>query len=98
MVKCEDSTSEAFVQLVSEVMLNLNLDLKNCVGNPTDGAANMQGRYKGFNTLLSKEAPMQIHVWCHAHVLNLVVTEPTSFVVTSASLFSLLNDITVFFR
>ena len=79
-------------------MLGLNLDLKNCVGNSTHGAANMQGRYKGFSSLLSNEAPMQIHVWCHAHVLNLVVTEATSVVVTSASLFSLLNDITAFFR
>ena len=41
---------------------------------------------------------MQIHVWCHAHVLNLVVAEATSVVVTSASLFSLMNDIAVFFR
>ena len=41
VVKCEESTGKAFVQLVSEVMLGLNLDIKNCVGNSTDGAANM---------------------------------------------------------
>ena len=98
VVKCEESTGEAFVQLVSKVILGLNLDLKYCVGNSTDGAANMQVRYNGFSALLSKEAPMQIHIWCHAHVLNLVVTEATSVVVTSALPFALLNDIAVFFR
>ena len=56
-------------------MLELNLDLKKCVGNSTDGAANMQGRYNGFSSLLAKEA-----------------------LVTSAILFSLLNDIAIFFR
>lgn len=98
VVKCDESSGEAFVQLVSEVMSTLKLDLRNCVGNSTDGAANMQGRYKGFSTLLSKETSNHLHVWCHAHVLNLVVTEATSVVVTSSSLFSLLNDIGVFFR
>ena len=68
VVKYEESTGKALVQLVSEVMLGLNLDLKNCVGNSTDSAANMQGHYKYFSTLLSKEDPMQIHVWCHTHV------------------------------
>ena len=86
-MECEESRGEAFVQLVSEVMLGLILDLKNCIGNSTDGAANTQGCYKGFNTLLSKEAPMQIQVWCHKHVLNFAVTEATNVVVTSASLF-----------
>ena len=64
VLKCEETTGKAFEQLVSEVVLGLNLDLKECVGNSTDGAANMQGHYRGFSTLLSNEAPMQIHVWC----------------------------------
>ena len=47
VLKCEETTGKAFVQLVSEVVLGLNLDLKECVGNSTDGAANMQGHYRG---------------------------------------------------
>ena len=66
-------------------MLGLNLDLKNCVENATDGAENMQGRYKGFSTLLSKKAPMQVHVWRHPNELIIVVSEATSVVMTSAS-------------
>ena len=87
VVICEEFTGKAFVQIASEVMLGLNLDHKNCFRHSTDCAANMQVCYKGFNTLLSKEAPMQIHVWHHTHVVNLVVTEATSVVVTSTSLF-----------
>ena len=52
VVKCEESIGEAFVQLVLEVMSGLNLDFKNSVGNSTNGAANMQGCYKVFSTLL----------------------------------------------
>ena len=91
VVKCDESSGEAFVQLVCEVTSTLKLDLRNRVGNSADGATNMQGRYKGFSTLLSKVTSNHIHVWCHAHVLNLVVTEAKSVVVTSSSLFSLLN-------
>ena len=98
VMKCEESTGESFVKLVLDIMLELNLDLKNCVGNSTDGSANMQGHYNGFSSLLAKEAPHQIHIWCHSHVLNLVISETTSTAVTSATLFSLLNDIAIFFR
>ena len=83
---------------VSKVWLGLNLDLKNCVGISIDGAENnMQWCYKGFSTLLSKKAPMQVHVWRHPNELNLVVSEATSVVLTSASLFSLLNETAVFY-
>ena len=36
------------------------------------------------------------HIWCHAHLLNLVPADTTGSVVESASLISLLNDIAVF--
>lgn len=69
-----------------------------CVGCTTDGAANIQGTYKGFSAFLSVEAPNQIHVWCYAHVLNLVLADTTGSVIESATLFTLLNDIAVFIR
>lgn len=68
------------------------------MGNSTDGAANMQGPYQGFSAFLSQQSPSQIHVWCYAHILNLVLTDTTGSVVESASLFSLLNDVAVFFK
>lgn len=67
--------------------------MKNCIGTSTDGVANMQGTYKGFSAWLSK-----VHVWCYAHVLNLVMAETTSVVTAAPSLFTLPNNFAVFFR
>ena len=80
------------------VLNHCNIDVKKCIGSSTDGAANMQGQYKGFSACLTRESPQQIHVWCYAHVLNLVLAETTSAVIAGASLFTLLNDIAVFIR
>ena len=58
----------------------------------------MQGQYRGFSTFLSEQSPNHIHVWCYAHILNLVLADTTGSVVESASLFLLLNDIAFFLR
>ena len=51
------------------------------------------------SSVLSYERKLQCRsMFGDMHVLNIVVTEATSVVVTSASLFSLLNVIAVFFR
>ncbi len=96
VVKCEAFTGQYFVQLLTDVMDRFNLDISNCVSNSTDGASNMQGHYKGFATLLSSKAPNQVHVWCYAHVLNLVLADTTEEAVSTGSLFSLMNEIMVF--
>ncbi|RXN33944.1 zinc finger MYM-type 1-like protein [Labeo rohita] len=98
VVDCESSTGQSFVELLKKVLLNFNIDIGTCVGNSTDGAANMQGQFRGFSTLLSEHSPNQVHIWCYSHLLNLVLADTTGSVVESASLFSLLNDIAVFLR
>lgn len=62
VVSCESSTGGNFVQLLQETLVNI--DIRKCVGKLTDGAANMQGLYKGFSTLLSSASPNQVHIWC----------------------------------
>jgi hypothetical protein len=96
-VKCEASTGQYFVQLLTDVVDQLKLDMSKCIGNATDGS-NMQGKYKGFSTLLSSKSPNQVHVWCYAHVLNLVCLTTTEVVLESGSLFALLNNIAVLLR
>ncbi|KAL0202645.1 hypothetical protein M9458_000663, partial [Cirrhinus mrigala] len=98
IVKCKETTGQYFVNIVSELAEKLNLDLTKCIGHATDGASNMQGQYKGFSTQMSKVSPNQVHVWCYAHVLNLVLADTTQTVIESGSLFTVLNDIAVFFR
>ena len=98
VVRCEASTGQSFVDLISGVLQRLNLDKEMCIGNATDGASNMQGQYKGFSSLMTAQSPTHVHVWCYAHVLNLVLSETTQAVIESGSLFGLINDIAVFIR
>lgn len=98
VIRCEASTGQYFAQLVNEVLETMNLDVRQCIGSSTDGASNMQGQYNGFSALLSEKSPTQVHVWCYAHILNLVLADTTECVLASGSLFSLLNNIAVFIR
>lgn len=98
LVKCTSGTSKNVCDVVCNVFKDLNLDVKNCIGSSTNGASNMRGQYNEFAAWLNKESPHQIHVWCYAHVLNLVMIDTTQVCCQSTSLFGLLNTIAVFFR
>jgi len=85
-------------KFVSNELKKLNIDITKCIGNSTDGAANMQGQYKGFTKWLTDDSPKQLHVWCYAHVLNLVIPDVTQKTNESISLFSFLNKVAGFVR
>ena len=76
----------------------VGIDVSKCIGNATDGASNMQGQYNGFNAWLNTFSPGQIHVWCYAHVLNLVMGDVTTKAVQVVNLFGVLNTCAVFLR
>jgi hypothetical protein len=98
VANCTSSTGKGMFELFQEKLIECNINIEYCVGNATDGAANMQGQYNGFTKWLSDVAPHQIHVWCYAHVLNLVLSDTTQTTTSSISLFQLLNACAVFFR
>ncbi|XDV21827.1 hypothetical protein PO909_026847 [Leuciscus waleckii] len=81
VIDCESSTGQYFVELVKQTLEKMDIDIKKCIGNATDGAANMQGQYKGFSALLTGASPNQVHIWCYSHVLNLVLADTTGVVV-----------------
>lgn len=62
MVKCSSSKGSDFVELLLDIFKGMNIDPKCCIGNATDGAANMQGAYNGFSTKMSGAAVEQVHV------------------------------------
>lgn len=98
-VKCvHDSSGQGIAKLLEEELSSIGLDLSKCIGNSTDGASNMRGAYNGFTSHLSKLSPDQVHVWCHSHVLNLVVCDATKNPLQVASFFTLLNSCAVFFK
>lgn len=98
LVDCKSGTGKNLCDVVCQTLIQLNLDVKNCIGSSTDGASNMRGQYSGFSAWLNKESPEQVHVWCYAHVLNLVMIDTTQICVQSKNLFGLLNSIAVFVR
>lgn len=98
LINCNSSKGKDMYEMIAQCLKDLDLDIRRCVGNSTDGASNMQGQYKGFTTWLSKDSPGQIHVWCYAHVLNLVVADVTNQTIPAVSLFGLINKTAVFVR
>lgn len=80
------------------VLKTANIDILNCVGNLTDGAVIMHGQYRGFSAKLSETGATQLHVWCYAHVLNLVICDVTENKVEALSLIGLPNSCAVFIR
>lgn len=59
-------TRENLCKLLVDVMKDCIIDLSKCIGSATDGAANVQGEYQGFNCRLNKESPGQFHICCYA--------------------------------
>lgn len=58
----------------------------------------MRGAYSGFNHWLSTVSANQIHVWCYAHRLNLVICDCTKLIIEISSMFGLLNYCASFLR
>lgn len=95
---CTDSTGKGMMNLLQNALEMVGLDIKHCIGNSTDGAANMRGAYNGFTFWLSVAAPEQVHIWCYSHVLNLVISDATKSPIAVANFFSLIHSCAVFFK
>lgn len=44
--------------------LIVDMEIKQCAGNATEGAANMQGQHGGLPAQLTGESLNQVHTWC----------------------------------
>lgn len=98
VVTMTETKGKSFHEMLENKLLSNGLDIRNCIGNSTDGASNMQGQYNGFSAWLTKSSPGQVHVWCYSHVLNLVLIDSTKSALPVVKLFSLLNEVAVFFK
>lgn len=49
VLECSDSLGRGISELLQSVLKANNLNEELCVGNATDGAANMLGDYNGFS-------------------------------------------------
>jgi len=53
IVTMKESIGKSFHEMLQDVLNSNGLDVKKCIGNATDGAANMQGRFNGLSSWLS---------------------------------------------
>jgi hypothetical protein len=97
LVESTSGTGEALYNIVKKELDTLNIPLTKLIGESFDGAANMSGSYNGLQAHLKTVAPESIYTHCHAHVLNLIVTDATSCCKSAQDLFNLLQKTAVFF-
>lgn len=70
----------------------MSLDWRtNLVSQSYDGAASMRGTYNGLQSLVKKENPCAVYVWCWAHRFNLVVIDAVNCFIEARDLFGYLE-------
>ncbi|GBN25239.1 hypothetical protein AVEN_43454-1, partial [Araneus ventricosus] len=98
VVPSNDGTGQGFFNLLSQTLEHHKIDPRKCLSDSTDGAASYHGQYKGLQSKLADVAGHHVHIWCYAHVLNLVLTDTTKCCVAAVSFFSLLQNLATFLR
>ena len=68
----ENTTGNHLTKVVYEILLRLNIDVRNLRGQTYDGAANMAGAYNGCQAIISNEHPLALFLHCGAHCSNLI--------------------------
>jgi len=89
---CKSGTRKNLADLISHLLNENEINIENHIGSSINGAANMRGQYNGFSAWLTKIVPEQNHVWCYAHVLNLVTSDTTTVYTEAINLFGVMNS------
>ncbi|KAL4100894.1 hypothetical protein QTP88_020919 [Uroleucon formosanum] len=83
------TTGKHLLTMLDTICLEMSLDWRaNLVG-----AASMKGSYNGLQSLVKKENPCAVYVWCWAHRFNLVVVDAVSCCIEARDLFGYLETL-----
>ena len=74
-IRIADGKAETINSEIRNTLLNMGLEVSNCVGLGSDGASVMFGRKGGLGVLLGQDAPLLTHVHCVAHRLSLACSD-----------------------
>lgn len=58
---------------IKNVLVSLDLNIKNLRAQCYNGASNMRGPYKGVAARIMEEVPTAKNIHCHARILNLCI-------------------------
>ena len=92
MIPSKEGSRQGLFNLVNATLKQHSLDLKGCISNCTDEAVNYHGQYKELQSKIVEAAALQVHTWCYAHVLNLVIMDTSKCYAASISMFVLLQN------
>ncbi|KAL4131520.1 hypothetical protein QTP88_008815 [Uroleucon formosanum] len=71
----QEHGAKNYEQLITNVILELGLDINMCRGQGYDGAAVMKGFYSGLQKRIKDKVPTASYIHCCAHNLNLVISD-----------------------
>lgn len=95
----EDSSGKGIFDVLQKLMQQYSINWKEYLyAQSYDGAASMQGQYKGLKTLIQKENDKAIYVWCFAHRLNLVIVDTADSSTNTKNFFGDLQALVNFMR
>ncbi|XP_050066902.1 zinc finger MYM-type protein 1-like [Aphis gossypii] len=90
-------TAEYLFSTIKAMFDKVGLDIKNCVGQSYDNAANMSGKYTGLQARIKELSPVATYVPCAAHSINLVGVNAVSSSTTTVNYFGVVQALYVFF-
>lgn len=96
-----DNTGQGLFNLVTDILHHHKIDPKKCISDSTDGAASYHAQYNGLQRKLTDMVGgdgQHIHIWCYAHILNLVMIETTKCCVPAISFFNLIQNVANFIK
>ena len=88
-------TGQKIGQIVSKMISDLNLNLKNCVGISTDGCATMTSEVSGAVVTIQEKAKNAVKCPCYNHALNLAIPK-SSKVRAIRNAVDVMQDTTIF--
>lgn len=94
-----DGTGKGMFQTFCSITAKYNINWKeHLCARSFDGAASMQGEYTGLRTLIQKENPKALYVWCFAHLLNLVIVYTCDCCTDTKNFFGNVQALVAFMR
>jgi len=83
-------------QEITETFWKYDINIDNCVGQTSDNAANMSGKYNGVQALIKEVNRCAVYVPCIAHSLNLSGVCAASSCTDATVFFAFVQNIYVF--
>lgn len=71
----EKHGAQDYEELITNILVKLDIDINKCRGQGYDGASVMSGVYSGVQKRIKDKVPTASYVHCCAHNFNLVISD-----------------------